>query len=318
MAQIKLEIITLLKKNEWISGEDIANHLHISRTAVWKHIQQIKKKGYQISAIPNKGYHIDQSPNLLTIEEINQYLDTTIIGSKIYHLSSVDSTNNYAKKIAKNNENEGTVIIADEQTGGRGRKQRPWLSPKGGLWFSILLRPSIPPNRAMIVTMCSACAIAEAIKQQTSCNPSIKWPNDILINNKKVCGILTELSAEIDKINYLIVGIGLNANNEVPQSLKSIATSLLKETGSTIDLVSLFVSILSSLEQLYKALANDDISLIRETWIRYSSTLGSIIKVETEKEEMRGTAIGLGENGELIVQTPKGEKKIITGDITYL
>lgn len=318
MTEKTLEIITLLKNHKWISGEEIAKSLHISRTMVWKHIQQLKKKGYQITATPNKGYHLDQSPIMVTTEEIKQELKTSLLGLKIYHLSVVDSTNNYAKILAKNNEKEGTIIIADKQTGGRGRKQRAWVSQKGGLWFSVLFRPSIPPTKAMQVTMCAACAIAEAIEKQTPCSPSIKWPNDILINKKKVCGILTELSAELDSINYLIMGIGLNVNNQLPKSLQSIATSIQEETDSTQPLVPLFISIITCLERFYAALVKNDFSTIRDTWVHYSSTLGEIVNVKTEKEEITGKAIGLAENGELLLRTKHGEKKIITGDITYL
>ncbi len=318
MTKVSEEIISLLKEHEWISGEQIAHNLQISRTAVWKHIQQLKKKGYKITAKSNKGYHLLEQIESITVEEIKHQLQTKSIGKNVIHLPSVSSTNNYAKTLAKENATEGTIVIANRQTGGRGRKKRPWTSPKGGLWFSIILRPNIPPTEAMKVTMCAACALTEAIKKETNLNPSIKWPNDILINDKKLCGILTELSAEIDTINFLIIGIGVNANNRIPENINHIATSLKKELQKKVNALSLFIQILESFERFYTILINENDEIIQKTWISYSSTIGSNIQVKTEKGELRGKAIGLDKQGELIIKTPQGEKRIITGDISYL
>lgn len=318
MTKTTYNIIELLKKNDWISGENIAKDLQISRTAVWKHIQQLKKKGYQITAKPNYGYHLKKTPECITTEELTQHLHTKIIGTKIHHFNSIQSTNDYAKTLAKNGEPEGTLVIADQQTQGRGRKQRLWVSPKNGLWFSLILRPSLPPSKAMNATMCAACALAKTISYHTSLQPSIKWPNDILIENKKVCGILTELAAEIDEIKYLIVGIGLNVNNTLPKDLQKISTSLKKETKKTVETLPLLVSLLESFEKFYVSLKTGNTELLRKTWRSYSSTIGSKVEVSSPKERVVGTAVDLGENGELIVQTSKGIKKIITGDISYL
>ena len=318
MTKSSEEIISLLNQYQWVSGEQIARKLQISRTAVWKHIQHLKMKGYKIIAKPHKGYHLQEPIESVTVEELKHQLHTTFIGNNVVHLPSVSSTNDYAKTLAKENEKEGTIVLADIQTGGRGRKQRPWASPKGGLWFSIILRPNIPPTDAMKTTMCAACALTEAIKQNTNQNPSIKWPNDILINDKKVCGILTELSAEIDTINYLIIGIGLNTNNQLPKDIRHLATSLKKESQKKVNNLTLFIQILESFERFYTALINKNDEMVRNTWISYSSTIGSNILVKTEQGEIKGKAIGLDEHGELLVKTPQGEKKIITGDISYL
>ena len=318
MTEISEEIISLLKQHEWVSGEQIAKRFHISRTAVWKQIQHLKKKGYKICAKPHKGYHLQEPIETITVEELKHQLKTKFIGKKVVRLSSVTSTNDHAKILAKDNEPEGTIVLADMQTGGRGRKQRLWNSPKGGLWFSIILTPHIPPTDAMKITMCAACALTEAIKQKTTLNPTIKWPNDILINGKKVCGILTELSAEIDSINFLIIGIGLNTNNQLPKDLVSQATSLNIELHKKVNNLSLFIEILESFERFYTALKNRNDEMICKTWISHSSTIGSNILVSTEQGEIRGKAIGLDDHGELIVKTPQGEKSIITGDITYL
>ena len=318
MTQTIIDIVELLKKFEWISGENIASQLHISRTAVWKHIQQLKKKGYQITAKPNQGYHLLKTPDIITIEEIKQVLKTRHFASTIHHLQSVSSTNDYAKTLAKKGEPEGSLIIADKQTGGRGRKQRKWISNEKGLWFSLILRPKLAPNDAMLTTMCAACAVTKGISQQTNLKPRIKWPNDILINNKKVCGILTELSAEIDEITYLIIGIGINVNNDIPQTLKEKSTTLKNESNNPIDAVLLLSNILFSFEHFYQELTSGNISMIKDTWLSYSSTIGSTVSVTTEKEMVTGVAVDLGKHGELIVKTNQGEKKIITGDISYL
>jgi BirA family biotin operon repressor/biotin-[acetyl-CoA-carboxylase] ligase len=318
MTQTTIKIIEVLKKQEWISGEQLAKDLNISRTAIWKHINQLKKKGYQITAKPNQGYHLIKPPEKLTVEEIKHQLKTEIIGKNIYHLASVSSTNDYAKKLAKENEPEGTLVIADQQTGGRGRKQRTWFSPEKGLWFSLILRPKLAPNEAMQATMCAACAVIEGIMQQTKLHPTIKWPNDILVNNKKVCGILTELAAEIDEITYLIVGIGINVNNALQEELKKISTTLQIENKKSVDSIGLLSDTLFSFENLYTELTKGNSTPIRERWMKYSSTIGSKVSIRTEKEMVTGTAIGIGKHGELIVKTKKGKKSIITGDITYL
>jgi len=312
------DIIELLKNHEWISGQQIAEELTISRTAVWKHIQQLRKKGYQITAKPNLGYHLEETPQMLTIEEIKHDLDTTFIGQQIRHIDSVSSTNDYAKDLAKKGEPEGSIIIANEQKQGRGRKQRFWASPKGGLWFSIILRPHLLPSDAMQITMCAACAMIESIHHNTNLHPSIKWPNDVLINNKKLCGILTEISVEQDGINYLLVGIGLNVNNKLPEELTDISTSLQKEANQLVNMTAILKNFLTSFERLYLAVKKGNISLIQKTWMDYSSTIGSNVKIITEKEIVKGTAIDLGSHGELIVRTDQGKKTIITGDISYL
>jgi len=318
MTQTIIDIVELLKKYDLISGENISSQLHISRTAIWKHIQQLKKKGYHITAKPNRGYHLLKTPDTITTEEIKQVIKTKHFASSIHHLPIVSSTNDYAKTLAKKGEPEGSLIIADKQTGGRGRKQRKWISPEKGLWFSLILRPKLTPNDAMLTTMCAACAVTKAISELTTLKPRIKWPNDILINGKKVCGILTELSAEIDEITYLIIGIGLNVNNKIPNELKEKSTTLKQEIKKQVDSVLLLSSILSSFEYFYQELNNGNILKIKDTWRSYSSTIGSKVTVSTEKEVVTGVAVNLGEHGELIVKTNLGEKKILTGDISYL
>ncbi len=318
MTETTYEIIELLRKHEWISGEYIADTQNISRTAVWKQIQQLKKKGYHIIAKQNKGYHLEKTPDYLTVEEIKHNLHTAIIGKKLYHYHSIASTNEKAKTIADHGSQEGTVVIADIQTQGRGRKQRSWSSSNGGLWFSIILRPKISLSNAMQVTMCAACAVTEAIQRHLTIQPSIKWPNDVLIENKKICGILTEIAAEIDEINYLIVGIGLNVNNTLPIHLQKYSSTLKDEIKMEVKLTPILINILESFDLFYQTLKKGDLASIKKTWLSNSSTIGSQVKVRTDREIVKGMAVDIGSNGELIVQTKQGNKKIITGDISYL
>jgi BirA family transcriptional regulator, biotin operon repressor / biotin---[acetyl-CoA-carboxylase] ligase len=318
MTQTTYEIIELLRKHEWISGEYIADTLTISRPAVWKQIQQLKKKGYHIIAKQNKGYHLEKTPDFLTAEEIKHNLHTDLIGKKLYHYPSISSTNEKAKTLADHGMKEGTVVISDIQTQGRGRKQRSWSSSNGGLWFSIILRPKISLSNAMQVTMCAACAVTEGIQRQLTIQPSIKWPNDVLIEKKKICGILTEIAAEIDEINYLIVGIGLNVNNTLPVHLQKYSTTLKEEIKKEVKLTPLLINIFESFDRFYQSLKQGDLASIKKTWRSNSSTIGSEVKVKMDQEIVKGKAIDIGSNGELIVQTTQGNKKIITGDISYL
>ncbi|MDG6217989.1 MAG: biotin--[acetyl-CoA-carboxylase] ligase [Candidatus Thermoplasmatota archaeon] len=318
MTVTTFEVLELLRKNEWISGEIIAGTLKISRTAVWKHIQQLKKKGYHIKAKQNQGYHLKRIPDALTTEEIKHDLHSSIIGRTLHHYTLIESTNDKAKTLANHGEPEGTVVISDAQSQGRGRKQRLWSSGKGGLWFSIILRPDIQLSNAMQVTMCAAVALVEAIQKELMLKPSVKWPNDLLIGNKKICGILTEISAELDEINYLIVGIGLNVNNDLPAQLQENSTTLKYETKQIVSLSSLFIKILESFDGFYQNLKKGDVALIRKVWLSNSSTIGSQVTVNMENEVIEGIAIDIGTKGELIVKTTNGDKYIVSGDITYL
>ncbi len=317
MQSKRSEIIQLLKQDQVISGEEIANKIGISRTAVWKHIQILQKKGYIIKAIRQKGYQIKSLPDL-PIEEIQLQLHTTCIGTKLLYFPSLTSTNEYVNKLAKQQYPEGTVVIAETQTMGRGRKQRIWSSPKGGLWFSFLLRPQLPPQKAMIVTMATSIAIAKAIKSTTGADAQIKWPNDLLINGKKVCGILTELSAEMDQINYMIIGIGLNVNNDVPDILHPTATSLKEATNQPVSLMRLFINLVLSLDEWYKQVKQNNETCIQETWLSLTDMIGKHIEVREETSIIKGVVKGITENGGLLVETQKGIKQIVTGDISYI
>jgi BirA family biotin operon repressor/biotin-[acetyl-CoA-carboxylase] ligase len=312
------KILKLLKENEFISGEFLANKLNVSRTAIWKQINSLKKKGYKIVSIKNKGYCLISRPDVPIPEEITKDLNTKIIGKNIHYCDEVTSTNFVAKKLIKKDVPEGTVIVADIQTRGRGRKNRTWSSPLGGLWISVILYPDIPLERAMLVTMTASIAVAQGIKDIVGIKTTIKWPNDVLIDGKKVCGILTELDAEIDKINYSIVGIGLNVNNEIVGDLKKKAISIKQKVEKKISRVTLLRSILSYFDIYYTKLTNGNTDDIRNIWFLYSNIIGRDIVVNNEKEKITGKVVEVDNNGCLILNTHKGNIRIVSGDLNYL
>lgn len=252
------------------------------------------------------------------IDEISQGLNTKIIGRKLYHFKTIDSTNLYLKNLVKEDVDEGIIVLADVQSSGRGRKDRTWSSPLGGLWFSVLLYPDIPPKYGMLITMASSIAVAQGIKDITGLNPEIKWPNDVLLNGRKVCGILTELEADSDKINYTVVGIGLNVNNPLEKELLGLATTLKEEIGDQVSRVEILRSILKNLDENYNRIITKDYGFIRDSWLSYTSIIGKKIQVEDEKTVTTGIVTDVDESGCLILDTDGGQVKIVTGDVTYL
>lgn len=320
---MKDEILRLLKDNKegFISGENISNELGVSRTAIWKVINTIKEEGYLIESVSRKGYRLLNTPDLLTENEILDNLITKYIGRNIIHFDTIDSTNNKAKELASLGEVEGTTIISEEQTMGRGRLGRTWISPKyKGIWMSIILRPNISPQDASKITQIGAAAVLKAIRD-LELEAFIKWPNDIVLNKKKVCGILTEMSAEIDKINYLVVGIGINVNideYEFPKELINMATSLKSVSQKKIDRKNLVSNILNNFEKLYDELIcknsiDDTIQICKD----YSVLLGKEVKIIKNNEEIIAKAIDVNKDGNLVVKYESGETdNIISGEVS--
>jgi BirA family biotin operon repressor/biotin-[acetyl-CoA-carboxylase] ligase len=315
---MKLKLLDLLSEDTYVSGEIIAQRLNVSRTAVWKQIKVLRDLGYNIDSVKNKGYRLISKPDIPIEEEVTRNLKTKIIGKKIQYFKTINSTNLYARKLLEKNIEEGTVVVADIQTHGRGRKKRTWSSPSGGLWFSVILYPNIPPQNAMLITMASSVAVAQGIQEVTGLKPVIKWPNDLLLNNKKVCGILTELDAEIDKLKYIVVGIGINVNNPIDIELKDIGISLFQEARKKLSRVNLLKVILKNLDELYHKLNSEDYNFIRELWFSYSKIIGKEIRVTTEKSNFTGIVTNIDDNGSLILETKDGFIKIVSGDIEYL
>jgi len=259
---------------QYVSGEYIAEHLGVSRVAVWKQIKSLQNIGYEIESVKNKGYRLVSRPDIPIAEEVTLGLNTKVIGKDIYYFKSLSSTNMLAKKLIKDGVEEGAIVVSDIQLNGRGRKKRNWFSPEGGLWFSVVLYPHIPLERGMLLTMASSVAIVQGIKETTGLHPVIKWPNDLLINEKKVCGILTELDAEMDRINYAVIGIGINVNNQLSEDLHGKATSLIHETGSKFSRVKLLRTILKCIDENYNKLKTGDYDSIMDSWFSHTNIIG--------------------------------------------
>ena len=307
-----------MKVEGFVSGEYMARELGVSRAAIWKQINSLRELGYDIESVKNRGYHLKSRPDTPIPAEITARLKTEIIGRHIHYFSSTESTNTVARDHAKEGSEEGTIIIADMQTGGRGRKNRTWLSSEGGLWFSVILYPGLPFHQGMILTMASSVAVAKAIEEVTSLDTVIKWPNDLLLGNKKICGILTELDAEMDHINSAVVGIGINVNNTLDSSLDEIATTLAEASGEDLSRVDLLCSILTHLDDNYKQIKTGNHEDIRDAWLTRSGIIGKRIRVNDGKTSFTGEVSMVDASGYLVVETNDGTKQVMSGDIEYL
>jgi BirA family transcriptional regulator, biotin operon repressor / biotin---[acetyl-CoA-carboxylase] ligase len=320
---LKKEILRLLKNNNdgYVSGQLISENLGVSRTAIWKYINQIKEDGYEIESISKRGYKIISSPDLLTYEEVEPYLSTSFIGRNIIHFDSIDSTNSKAKQLADTAHTDGTIIISEEQTSGRGRLGRSWVSPKyKGIWMSIILKPDLNPMEAVKLTQIAAASLTLASKE-LGINTLVKWPNDIVINHKKVCGILTEMSAELTRINYVIVGIGINVNideADFPEDIKPIATSLKIETKASVNRKELVGRILNNFENLYlKFIKENDIKISLNICRENSALLGRNIMVIKKDGDVEAKALNIDEEGRLLVQYADGKQEyVISGEVS--
>lgn len=316
------DILKFLREKEYVSGEVLANKFSISRVAVWKQIQKLKNTGYKITSDQNLGYCLVYRPDLLLPQEIQRGLSTSYIGKEIYYFSELKSTNIIAKEKALHGAeriNEGTLIIAERQSAGKGRLGREWFSPAGGIWLSIILYPQLSPSYISRITLMTAVALVKAIKICTQIKSQIKWPNDILVNEKKVCGILTEMSAELDIINWVVLGIGVNVNikqQEFPEDIRERTTSLKEVLGKKVLRVKLAQVFLQEFEKYYEILKGREFSSILKEWKLYSHTLGKKIKVDIGEKIITGEAMDINESGALILKKEDGELiEIISGTI---
>lgn len=319
------DIIELLKSRAgFVSGAEIADTLGVTRAAVWKKIKLLIKNGYVIGSSHAKGYKLLKSPEL-SIGEIRKSLSvhSTTIGKEIIFFETVGSTNTAAMEFAAKGYPDGTVVIADAQTRGKGRLGRTWVSPPGrNLYMSIILKPEIPPRDATVLTLMSAVACTSAIKKLTLVPVSIKWPNDLIVRNKKLGGILTEIRADMDRIITAIIGIGININLEtedMPDDIKTLATSIKLETGESHSRTIFAVEILKEIDKWYDTLIKLGKKTIIEEWLQLSSTIGQTVKVTTGDAVITGIAEGIDSEGVLILKLPDASlKKISAGDLTIL
>ncbi|MGI6703895.1 MAG: biotin--[acetyl-CoA-carboxylase] ligase [Clostridia bacterium] len=306
-------------KEGYISGQDLSEKLGISRTAVWKYINALKKQGYQIGAVSNRGYRLLASPDVLTPEEVYPLLKTSVLGRNIIHRESLASTSTLAKEIAQKQQ-EGTVVVAEEQSGGRGRLGRSWYSPRsGGIWASIILKPKISPERAHQLTQVAAVAVVKAIEKFASLKVGIKWPNDIIIKDKKVCGILTEMNAEADVINHIILSIGLNVSmdrGKIPDELKDKITFLNSECGFPVSRKELLAVLLQKIEEGYQGFLRDGFRSAVEDCRKHSVLLGHEVRVSQMDNTFRGKAVQITDDGILLVETSDGRIEVISGDVS--
>lgn len=314
---MKTEILTMLREAEgYISGQNLCNYFGVSRTAIWKVMNQLKEDGYKIEAVQNRGYRIVNVPDVLYESELKSRMKTAFMGQKVYYFDSLDSTNIYAKKIA-DEEAEGTLVVADAQQAGKGSRGRGWESSPGeGIWMTVILKPDIQPSDASRLTLVMALSVVRACEQYLQIPLQIKWPNDIVCNGKKVCGILTEMSAELNYINYIVIGIGINVNiQKFSEELELKATSFYKETGKKINRAGLVALIMKYFEEDYqKFLQTRDLRNLLDDYTKHSVTIGSDIKVLDRKGNYTGKALGVNQEGHLLVQREDGTQVTVLAD----
>jgi len=308
----------------FVSGELISRELRVWRTAVWKHINGLRDSGYIIEAIPSRGYHLLSSPDILSLDEVREKLSTTRIGRQLVCLPETASTNADAFHLAEAGAEEGTVVIADAQSGGKGRRGRIWSSPAGvNLYCSVVLRPAIMPHEAPQLTFLSAVAVARAIEQATALKPEIKWPNDVLIEGRKVAGLLNEMSAETDGINFVILGIGVNLNMtlaQFPADVRTPATSLLIEKGLPVNRAQFAATMLGELDRLYTDFFQHGFGPVRDEWQQRCNASGrEVVVSEAGIETVRGMFHGIDGDGALLVRFTDGMvERILSGDVRVI
>src|SRR5664280_1295966 len=317
------KILSALRANpSGVSGADLAGELGVTRAAIWGRIEELRRLGYEIEAGPHFGYRLISAPDVLHADDLISRLGKTeVIGRDIRVFEQTTSTNDVIEKLARDGVKEGAVVFAESQTKGRGRLGRQWISPeRKGLWFSVLLRPDLRPQEATQLTVASATALRRAIQSETGLHSEIKWPNDILIGGKKVAGILTELSAELDRVRHVILGIGVDVNlgaGEFPPELRKLATSLKIESGKMISRAELATAILRELDSDYARICGGFFADVADEWQEHCKTIGRQVTIQIGERRIRGRAESLDDDGALLLRTDHGRLERITGgDVT--
>lgn len=318
---MKEEILRLLREADgYVSGQELCNRFGVSRTAVWKAINQLKDAGYEIEAQQNKGYHIKSAPDVMNEPEIKSILKTKWAGQEVFYFDTIDSTNTKAQELAEKGYPSGTLVVADQQVSGKGRRGRGWVSPSGtGIFMTLMIKPDINPNNASMLTLVAALAVAKAIKDVTQEDAKIKWPNDIVVNGKKVCGILTEMSAQFDYINHIVIGIGINVHNEsFPEEISSMASSLMIEAGGKkFRRAEIIAQTMLYFEKYYEIfLQTEDLSKLVGEYDELLVNKNKSVKVLDPKEPFEGKAMGITKKGELIVDTWESRKLVSSGEVS--
>ena len=317
---MRTELLTALKEaDDYISGQELCERFGVSRTAIWKAVNQLKEAGYEIEAIQNKGYKIISVPDRLSESELQSIRKTNWAGREIFYYDVIDSTNIKAKQLAEEGHPAGTLVVAEKQETGRGRRGRSWDAPAGsGIYMTLVLKPEINPNNASMLTLVAALAVAGGITKCTGTQAGIKWPNDIVMEGKKVCGILTEMSAQFDYVNHIVVGIGINVHNEhFPKEIEEMATSIYLQTGEHINRAALIEEILEQFEHYYAIyLKTEDLSGLVKEYNAALVNMNKNVRVLDPKEPFEGKAMGINERGELIVDTWESRKLVSSGEVS--
>jgi BirA family transcriptional regulator, biotin operon repressor / biotin---[acetyl-CoA-carboxylase] ligase len=307
--------------DQYVSGEELSRRLGMSRTAIWKHIESLRKEGYLFEAVSRKGYRLLQKPERVNAVKLLDGLETKLMGQKLHIFDQVDSTMTVAHRLVTEGAPEGTLVVAEEQNAGRGRMGRKWLSPRGkGIYMSLILKPRVPVFFTPQLTLLTAVAVCRAVRKFTGLDIGIKWPNDLLIGGKKLCGILLEISGDDERLTYVIAGIGISANflpEDYPEELRKIATSIAIEKGETISREALIQAILKDFEELYELYHEQGFAPIRLLWEALSVSLHKTIRVISPTGEwVEGAAEAIDDSGALNVRTPDGNMyRIFSGEV---
>lgn len=324
MQSTRAKLIQLLavSREDYISGQALSEQLQISRSAIWKHMKALETEGYVIEAKPKVGYRILNYPNEMNEYTLRRGLETNWLAKTLIHKPIVSSTQDIAHELAKKGAEHGTIILANEQTKGKGRMNRAWYSKAGkGIWLSMILRPSIYPYEAPQLTLLSATVIADAIKKMTNLQPQIKWPNDVLINGKKIAGILTEMHAEQDQIHYVVIGIGLNVNQEIediPAELQHRASSIQIESNEICDIRKIAQNLLAMFEKEYEAFIHEGFSKVKNKWESYGYKMGERVWLNMQNQRFQALFLGIAEDGALLMQTEDEDiKRVYSAEIEW-
>ena len=317
---MKAEILAALRESEgYVSGQSLCERFGVSRTAIWKAVNQLKQSGYEIEAVQNRGYHIISTPDILSENELKSIRKTEWLGNKIYYEPVMGSTNTKAMELAEKGAPHGTLVVTDKQVCGRGRRGRNWETPEGSaIAMTFLLRPEINPNNASMLTIVAAMAVARGIEDETSLKVGIKWPNDIIINGKKVSGILTEMSAQIDYVNHIVIGIGINVHTaSFPEDLQDIATSIYMEMGEKINRAALIERICEYFEAYFDLfLRTEDLTAIAKQYDAYMVNRNQSVRVLDPNDPFEGKARGITARGELLVDNWESRRLVSSGEVS--
>ena len=315
-----LELLTS-SASSYLSGAQLARRFRVSRTAIWKYIRALEEEGYTIESVPSKGYRILAAPDAIRADRVRTGRGRGVIGSDLRVLPEVGSTNTLALELAHQGAPEGTVVVAERQTAGKGRLGRTWISPPGNLYLSVILRPAVPTAKAPLLTLMGAAAVCSALRKHLLLPAGIKWPNDILLEGRKAGGLLTEMSAEQDRIRHVVLGIGLNVNMDLallPGEVRAHSTTLSAAAGARIDRTALLLQVLAELERTYLTFLQNDADVLRE-WEQLSVTLGRRVAVHAADGRFEGNAEGIDRDGRLVVRPATGAARAFAaGDVTIL